>query len=291
MGGVEGEYDGILLWDFLRRTIKPSTMVGASKLKEALEKCDLATHGQSVIKFNSWFEDTRLEIIAEEGEGYNEYLRILFRAYLTSNLPDFLETIKNEQRDWIQGKLAADYTHKDLLNVGRLSYNNLVDDEKIPKKSLAESPHFLALATQLFEKMTNSRQGPTGSSASKQGASGRTTNGDDKGNDKTRGPRTFLPWRFDNPNNLKTMVVKGTTMRWCDNDCHEKPMWCGRTNCLTRAEYGARMSKQREGKSGDDVNFGKQSGGKFSEDFRIVLAAMIPSSDFESLESQFMTSK
>jgi hypothetical protein len=51
------------------------------------------------------------------------------------------------------------------------------------------------------------------------------------------------------------------------------------------------MSKQREGNSGDDVNFGKQSGGKFSEDFKIALAAMIPSSDFESLESQFMTSK
>ena len=280
MGGDEGEYDGVLLWDFLRRTIKPSTKVGASKLKETLEKCDLNSHEQNILKFNSWFEDTRLEIIAEEGEGYNEYLRQLFRAYLTSNSPEFIATIKSEQRDWIQGKLADDYTHKDLLSVGRLAYNNLVDEEKVTKKELAKSPHFLALAAQLIETMTSD----------KQGSSGGNSKGDDKDNGKTRGPRTFLPWRYENPNNEKVKEVKETTMTWCTNDCHDKPMWCGRPNCLNRSDYAANMKKQREGNSGGEAKPGKPSGGKFSEDFKIALAAMIPSADFESLENQFMTS-
>ena len=34
------ECDGPLLWDFIRRRVKPSTTVGASKLKDNLEKED-----------------------------------------------------------------------------------------------------------------------------------------------------------------------------------------------------------------------------------------------------------
>lgn len=50
---IGGEYNGFLLWDFLRRTIKPSTKVGVSKLKVDIKKCSLALHGNDVIKFNS----------------------------------------------------------------------------------------------------------------------------------------------------------------------------------------------------------------------------------------------
>ena len=154
-----GEYDGVLLWDFLRRTIKPSTKVGASKLKADIEKCVLSTHENNVTKFNSWFEDTRLEIIAEEGEGYNEYLRQLFRAYLTSNLPEFIEAVKEEQRQWVQGKLPDDYSHTDLLSVGRITYNNLVEEDNVnssKKGASGEKPHFLALAAQLVEQLKGS---------------------------------------------------------------------------------------------------------------------------------------
>ena len=118
--------------------------------------------------------------------------------------------------------MTDNYTHKDLISVGRLTYNNLIEEEKVSKKELAKSPHFLALATQLIETMTNGKQWYSGSESK----------GDDKDNGKMRGPRTFLPWRYDNPNNLKTMVVKGTTMGWCSNDCHDKPMWCGQSTCL-----------------------------------------------------------
>ena len=42
------------------------------------------------------------------------------------------------------------------------------------------------------------------------------------------------------------------------------------------------MKKQKEVKSGDEVP-SKQNGDKFSKDFRIALAKMIPSADFNSL--------
>ena len=176
--------------------------------------------------------------------------------------------------------MVDDYTHKNLLSVGQVTYDNLIEEEKVSKKEIVKSPHFLVLSTQLIETMTNGKQRYSGSKSK----------GDDKDNEKMRGPRTFLPWRYDNPNNLKTMVVKGTTMGWCSIDYHDRSMWCGRSTCLNRSEYAAKMKKQRETNSGDKANPGKQSGGKFSEDFKIALAAMIPSADFESLESQFMTS-
>ena len=55
---------------------------------------------------------------------------------------------------------------------------------------------------------------------------GRTNSGDKDKRSVAPEDRTYQAWRFDNPGNEKTKVVKGTTMTWCDNDCHEKrPMW------------------------------------------------------------------
>ena len=63
------EYDGPMLWDYIRRRIKPSTRVEASKLKGNIEKKEVRDFGNGVSKYNTWFEDTRRSIIYEEGEG------------------------------------------------------------------------------------------------------------------------------------------------------------------------------------------------------------------------------
>ena len=69
------EYDKPILWDYIRRRIKPSTRVGTSKLKGDIEKKEMRDFGNDVSKFNTWLEDTRRSIIGEEGEGYNKYVR------------------------------------------------------------------------------------------------------------------------------------------------------------------------------------------------------------------------
>ena len=83
----------------------------------------------SVTAYNTWFEDTRDTIIKEEGTCYNEYLRSLFCAYLSSGNDEFTDAIASERRDWIQGKVKIDYSFLDLMELGRLTYNNLIKDE------------------------------------------------------------------------------------------------------------------------------------------------------------------
>ena len=53
----------------------------------------------------------------------------MFSAYLACNNTEFVDVIKDERRGWTQGKLGAAYTYLDLMKLGRLAYNNLVDKE------------------------------------------------------------------------------------------------------------------------------------------------------------------
>ena len=121
------ECDGPLLWDFIRRRVNPSTSVGASRLKEKLESTTLEDMDHDVVRYNSWFEDMRVMITKEEGEGYSEYLRAMFRAYLSSGNQKFLDAIQAEERDWMQGKVRSGYGYRDLMSLGRLTYNNLLE--------------------------------------------------------------------------------------------------------------------------------------------------------------------
>ena len=97
--------------------------------------------------------------------------------------------------------------------------------------------------------------------------------------------RSYLPWRFENPEGLKTKEVKGTTMKWCSNDCHPQPVWCGRKNYLNRAEFANRMqeSQKKEEKTENRSNY------KPSSEFKIALAAMCSQEDFEHLEEKFFS--
>eukprot|EP00957_Ditylum_brightwellii_P097376 7416486-Ditylum_brightwellii.AAC.1 len=64
------------------------------------------------------------------------------------------------------------------------------------------------------------------------------------------------------------MEQNGRTWKWCKNNCHPKPLWCPRPNCLNRKEYKEQM--QSEGTDG------KSAGEKLNttNDFKVALAAM-----------------
>ena len=275
------EIDGCLLWDFIRRRTNPTTTVGASKLKDEIEGTKLDQFNQNVIKYNTWFVDTRQDIIKEEGKGYNEYLRSMFRAYLSSNNKEFVETIKEERRKWIQGKLGKTYSYIDLMDLGRLSYNNLEDIEEEPKiqkpsaSNKEEEKNYLALATAMMTKMTSMTNKGSGGEA---------------GSEMKQGNRTYQNWRFDNPDNARTKEVRGSIMKWCENDCHSRPMWCGRKVCLNRADYSAEWKKKNSAKRDGDENKGKR-GELTSSEFKIALAAMTSVDDFAALKEQFESLK
>ena len=174
------------------------------------------------------------------------------------------------------------YDYRDLLELGRVTYNNISQYEEGWKtgetggdnKSLKEVPsnekNFLTLATELISTLKGNK----------------TQDKPDGG-----GERSFLPWRFENPEGIKTKTVKGTLMRWCTNDCHPQPMWCGRKNCLNRADFAKKMEdSQKEGgrpESSKENNKEKGSGYNPSNDFKIALAAMCSEEDYETLERHF----
>ena len=93
-----------------------------------------------------------------------------------------------------------------------------------------------------------------------------------------------MPWRFENPDNKPTKIVRGSTMKWCSKDCHEKPMWCGRRNCLDRADFTDAWKKK---KAAVDSSTGSDS----NSDFKIALAAMTSPEDFAALQDQFESLK
>ena len=57
---------------FIWVCVKPSTKVGASKLKEKIEKQELRDFGDNVTKFNTWLTDTQASIKRDKCEGYNK---------------------------------------------------------------------------------------------------------------------------------------------------------------------------------------------------------------------------
>ena len=276
------ECDGPLLWDYIRRRVNPTTTVGASKLKDEIERKKLADFDHDVIKYNTWFCDTREEIMKEEGEGFSEYLRSLFRAYQSSDNKEFLDAIAEERRKWTQGRLQHDYSYIELMELGRLTYNNLVDDDSWSsnkkKAEKEQEKNFLALATEILEQARVNGN----DSSSKSG-----------GKDGSNRTRTFQEWRFQNPDKAKTKVVEGTTMKWCHNDCHSQPMWCGRRNCMNKADFAQHMqNKRNKGTNGDHKDGGKNTKAvKVHEEFKMALAALTTPEDYAILDEQFFQVK
>ena len=60
-------------------------------------------------------------------------------------------------------------------------------------------------------------------------------------------------------------------------------MWCGRSNCLNKADYAASNGGRRK----DEKRVENSKKNPISDDFKIALAAMTSSEDFETLKSQF----
>ena len=127
------------------------------------------------------------------------------------------------------------------MELGRLTYNNLVDEEswscKTSQSQNAEK-NYLALATELISKFNRDR-----------GDGGGPPGGQKSGN-QNEGPRTYLPWRFENKDNQPTKDFRGVTMNWCKNDCHARPMWCGRKNCLNRSDFAKEWDKKKKKEKG-----------------------------------------
>ena len=98
--------------------------------------------------------------------------------------------------------------------------------------------------------------------------------------DRTGGERVYKGRQHENPDNEPTKEVRGSIMKWCKNDCHDKPMWCGCKNCMNRADYSTAWKKRNESKETDSAKEMKNT----SSEFKIALAAMTSPEDFAALQ-------
>ena len=76
-------------------------------------------------------------------------------------------------------------------------------------------------------------------------------------------------------------------MSWCTKDCHAKPMWCGRTKCLSKAEFAEFLKKKSEKATKREFT----STPKVTDEFKIALAALTTPEDYAMLDSQFFQVK
>ena len=83
---------------------------------------------------------------------------ILFWAYLGSDNAKSKLFDEEEHRKWIQGKFLDDYFHVNLMELGRVTFTNLVENdnwklspERQPAKE-KEEKNFLDLATKILKK-------------------------------------------------------------------------------------------------------------------------------------------
>ena len=63
-------------------------------------------------------------------------------------------------------------------------------------------------------------------------------------------------------------------------------MWCGRKNCLNKADFAAKMNDSKNVSEGGATRQ-PESKGAINNDFKIALAAMCSSDDYKTLEQQF----
>ena len=82
--------------------------------------------------------------------------------------------------------------------------------------------------------------------------------------------------------------MHGATIKWYTKDCHDRLMWCGRKNCLERAELAEMMKRCKKEKQSGKTTEPKKY---FADDFKIALAVMTSAEDFQTLQEQFMGSK
>eukprot|EP00957_Ditylum_brightwellii_P101543 7739137-Ditylum_brightwellii.AAC.1 len=166
-------------------------------------------------------------------DGYTEYLRCLFKAYLTAVDPEFLDAMTLERRLWLIGRQADSYEYAELMQFALTLFNNLTalskwkggkEQQTNKKGSDTDNLKFLALLTdiQTAIKGGNASNNPGSSSSGASGAGGgsggRTAEGGGTGKGNGR-----QAWKFRNSDNAKTMEWNGRTWKWCKNDCHPKP--------------------------------------------------------------------
>ena len=110
-----------MLWLILKK-INPTTQVGISNLKDAIEQATLQKSSNNIVVMLNRMQQN-LEYIKNHGSTHNDYLRHMFRALMTSTNVIFRDFIQREKDKWEnEGTTTSD----ELSNLDRNKFNNMV---------------------------------------------------------------------------------------------------------------------------------------------------------------------
>eukprot|EP00957_Ditylum_brightwellii_P140813 10726390-Ditylum_brightwellii.AAC.1 len=102
------------------------------------------------------------------------------------------------------------------------------------------------------------------------------------GRDGKGTPReVYSSWRYQNPDSKETVRKGNCMLKWCTNNCHACPMWCGQNNCLPCKEYQKKREEEGKGGAGNAQ--------KKRYIFKVALFALLSDNVFKSNEEQFLT--
>ena len=132
-----------------------TTTAGASKLKDKLETKIITDFNNDVITKITWFANPHDQIIKEEGNGYDEYIRSLFCPYIQCNNEEFVDAVATERYQRMQCRLKYTYISLDLLELVNLTSNNLLDyyawgDKPTVKLPNPEDKQYLFFGTEIL---------------------------------------------------------------------------------------------------------------------------------------------
>ena len=214
-------------------------------------------------------------------EGYTEYTCCLFKAYRTAEDEEFLDAVNDERRKWMLGDVPENYSYKDLLayalkiytnqrSLGEWNSGKAKRHKSVKKDNEGEDPKIMALISAVTDIKKRLEMKP-----------GTITNEQDDTSAENGANRNA--WRYDNPEGKEKMIRDNHEFKWCSNDCHKKPQWCGRRNCLPRAKYKARRDNNNQAKNNSET--GKI---KTSEEFKVALSAITSETDFDIFKNRFL---
>ena len=81
--------------------------------------------------------------------------------------------------------------------------------------------------------------------------------------------------RNKNPRGDKAITLNGRTSCWCKKNCHPKPTWCLRKNCISKANFEKKIHLSNKFKI------------IITEDFKLALEAVKSEDDYEVFKKNF----
>ena len=142
--------DGPTMLQIIVQSINPTTRVGVSQYKLAIQNSKISDHAGNMKDMLDDME-TNYQHIIRQKHTHDDYVMHLFTAMLTSKNEEFNQMIQRSKDEW---ELGTDVTSDALIKTAVVKYNNLVK-QKVWNSGESKDAKIVALATKVEQLETD----------------------------------------------------------------------------------------------------------------------------------------